>query len=696
MRVGLLDTLRRLLGGAQAAPPPITGRAGGYPVRQAPDRTERNMLALYAVNPELRTPVSAIARACANVDVYAAVDGERAPDSLLASILARPNSRVTQGDWLTLCSIWWDLTGDVFELVEYDEGAQRVQVYPIPPSWVTVHNGETLTYEVQWPGGNRVIYTDDQMLWHRSVNPADPYGRGTGAGLAAADEADIAEACSTHTMEFFASGARPGQLVHAPGASGENIERLRAEWLNRHQGRSHTTEFLGGSPESRLTVHQMSTDFKDLGIVELRQSVADIIRRLYGVPPELIGQIESSNRATIQAAYAILAELVIEPRIRAWVGDRNARLLPRLIEATPAGRQRRELERSSIAYVSPVPDDEESRRDHMQKVPWAYTVNEHRALAGLPPRDGGDVYVRDTSRQVVVDAGEIEDMTAQVRMLPPPIPGDAVVLRLLDGGAPITRAVSEDEIERILDALTPERIPDAMREPIQQTLITWATATAAEASFDLTGDLLNPFVAGYLRDFGLRLADETTNTTKAAIRAQLIEGVRAGEGISQLTARVRAATQFNANRAELIARTETLRAANAAKHHTYTLLRRAGVVEQIQWVSTLDRRTRPAHAALSGQIRTVGTPFEINGMTAPYPGGFAEPGQNCRCRCTIVGVFEEGGKTREGLAEAYKTFDEELAGDDARATAAAQTGLDQQRDEIIAALIAADQTRGVA
>ena len=48
---------------------------------------------------------------------------------------------------------------------------------------------------------------------------------------------------------------------------------------------------------------------------ELRSFERDAIIQTFNVPPELVGVIENSNRATIEAALTIMAIQVIVPRL---------------------------------------------------------------------------------------------------------------------------------------------------------------------------------------------------------------------------------------------------------------------------------------------------------------------------------------------------------------------------------------------
>lgn len=87
-------------------------------------------------------------------------------------------------------------------------------------------------------------------------------------------------------------------------------------------------------------------------------------------------------------------------------------------------------------------------------------------------------------------------------------------------------------------------------------------------------------------------------------------------------------------RANLIARTETT---SAYGYGSLFGLTDEGV-ECKEWLSTLDSRTRPEHAAAHAQTRLIGGQFNIGGYLADCPGDTNLPVRlTARCRCCLVG-----------------------------------------------------------
>jgi uncharacterized protein with gpF-like domain len=89
-------------------------------------------------------------------------------------------------------------------------------------------------------------------------------------------------------------------------------------------------------------------------------------------------------------------------------------------------------------------------------------------------------------------------------------------------------------------------------------------------------------------------------------------------------------------RREMIARTETMKALNTISFKLYG----AWGVDEHEWLSAHDNRTRLDHREADGQVVIVGTPFLVGGEQLLYPGdpkGSAGNVINCRC-CTVPRV----------------------------------------------------------
>jgi hypothetical protein len=155
-----------------------------------------------------------------------------------------------------------------------------------------------------------------------------------------------------------------------------------------------------------------------------------------------------------------------------------------------------------------------------------------------------------------------------------------------------------------------------------------ATAHQLGAGFDMDQEVLQQLDARLDT-----LAGQITATTEAALRAQLLHhGVLKGETVPELRARLQAVfADLTDWRAQMIARTETVGAFNAAGH---LAAERSGATTKT-WLATDDSRTRASHRLENGT--TVPLNAEFTAVQSRWPGDPAAPAsESINCRCTLT------------------------------------------------------------
>jgi uncharacterized protein with gpF-like domain len=139
-----------------------------------------------------------------------------------------------------------------------------------------------------------------------------------------------------------------------------------------------------------------------------------------------------------------------------------------------------------------------------------------------------------------------------------------------------------------------------------------------------------------------KLTGEITDTTRDTMRKVLTKGMQEGLSINEMMRELEK-LGINAYRAELIARTETTRAANQG-----ALLGAVstGLQTVKEWISVNDDRTRRIprdkfdHLHMDGKQVPTDMPFTVPGMGSidimEYPGDpNGSAGNVCNCRCTV-------------------------------------------------------------
>lgn len=163
----------------------------------------------------------------------------------------------------------------------------------------------------------------------------------------------------------------------------------------------------------------------------------------------------------------------------------------------------------------------------------------------------------------------------------------------------------------------------------------------AGAHLDLSSDTS----AEYLREHGVELIKEINDTTREKLRETLAEGFVEEEGIDKLSKRVQEVFKdATRRRADMIARTESIRASNFGSVEAY---RQSGVVEAQEWLAERDNRTCEFCMEMDGRVIGLDEVYFEKGDTFKVGGGELKfdllgvgyPPLHVNCRCTTIPVL---------------------------------------------------------
>lgn len=568
----------------------------------------------------------------------------------LLDLMRGPNPVMSAMAFWEVFELYLLLPGEFFAVIERNEFGMPIQLWPVPGYWVrqTPYHGSPFfhfnfgTWFVNIP--------ERDVIWIRHLRAENPFWRGSGLGEALGDEIEIdAYAAKTVKNHFWNQGV-PAAIASLEGAPDTQMDRVRESFYQAIQGywNAGKTFFTN----KKIDYKQMSPTFADQKLVELRKASRDVIVQAFGIPPEMMGILENSNRSTITVAASIYAERVLKPELEFARSELQHRLVP---EFDPA---------LLIDYVSPSPDDQAFDLDVAKAAPWAFSKNEWRALGGKDPLEGGD----DEFLPMPTASAAPKDGGAGPA-LPPGKGGDPEWVKSLP--APVRReegdegdeddsvSLSDGDIERIAQAALDDAVSAPMQALLGDELRGWIKQAATTLGVDLNFQLINPKIAEFAR---ARAGDKikglgsVNDTTRQAIRDTLGEGIDAGESIRDLRKRIEEVFEdARGYRATAIARTETT---HAAGWGNTAAMRESGVVQKREWVSTRDSRTRDSHAEMDGQEVGINEPFRTpDGEAGDFPGDFSDPAESVNCRCTVVAVIDDKS-SKQDRDVLWKAFDE--------------------------------------
>lgn len=615
-------------------------------------------------------------------------------------LLEAGNPLMTGRDVQFVTYVHMELVGEAFWVLERNRAGMPVMIWPIPPSGIKRTPSLSFPhYEVDFRDWRENVPASE-VIWFREPDPVDPYGRGTSIVGALADEWETGEYAGKHVKTYFYNDAKPPMIITGEDLS--DTERLRMEetWSGRLRG--YMNKYRPFFSNRKIDVKELSTSFQNMELVDLLKHLRDTEVQVLGIPPEILGILQNSNRATSDVADYLFAKWTLVPRHEQMRSTLQARLIGQFDD------------RLALDYVSPVAEDRDYELSVIKARPEAFTVDEYRVKAGHEPLPNGQGkgHLTTHAARLVTSLDELHDEPADEPALPPAgdaePPDNAGVededddadpktkgLRLIPGHVR-TKAIREEDIPLLLARMNPQTLERVMVPIIEATVEHFGDAVLQEAEVGIAFEMGDPRIVEFLRTYaGERIRGMIDATIRTQLGETLAEAAELGETTAQWAARITDVfREATGSRAFAIARTENTRAAGFASREA---MRQAGL--QKSWLSVPDDRRRDAHAGLEGQVRPVDEPFvvpdghEYAGATAMYPGDFAEAALSIECRCQLTSAPLDR-KSASWRALRWKAFEQERMAFERQMEPALKRAFRAQEKAVLAALT--DVTRAAA
>lgn len=177
------------------------------------------------------------------------------------------------------------------------------------------------------------------------------------------------------------------------------------------------------------------------------------------------------------------------------------------------------------------------------------------------------------------------------------------------------------EIKEIVDMETAD---EAVRKVIETVYL----KALEEIEIDFNRNFMpNRDELNFMLKHALDNVTDLSEYIKSKLRKELEFGLMQGEGITKIKNRIKEVFDVAESRAEMIARTETIRASNTGALEAY---KQTGMKGKLEWIATIDNKTCQWCKVLNGKTVDINTNFK----DAQWEGKHAPRHPNCRC--TIV------------------------------------------------------------
>ena len=510
----------------------------------------------------------------------------------MLDLIKKPNTLMTGVEFGELTSLYIELAGESFWIMERSPLRVPVEMYLVQPWLVSINldprTGLIKNYAVRGASGQEILIPPEDVLHHKAGNPLSLY-RGMSTIQATAAAIDLEHYAEKYNLRFFENAAIPfGVLESDAFVDDETAKYLEKKFAKQHKGveKSQRVALLQGNIHYKpLGISQRDAEF-----LELRKFSRDQILAAFGIPKSCVGMVEDVNRANAETGEYVLARWVLRGRLARMQARINQFLMPQYDA------------RLEFRYDEPVPEDEDRRIKKFDSgaAKGIVTIDEYREhVLTLDPLPNGQGNVLLIPAQVLpTDTGNIVPESTPV---PPPVaptgavghvhekrtaPGSAGALRYAASHYRVLvpklrkrlKGLYKAQGEKVLTAFdTQKSVEKISPDPLVQIVMEDAEyigrsmAPYYPAAYD-AGIQLAPQVFGISIDFTLdnpaairalknlpnKFAKDITETTVNQIRDAIAEGMKLGEGIPEMRSRLENIYgDAQSRRAETAARTET-------------------------------------------------------------------------------------------------------------------------------------------
>jgi HK97 family phage portal protein len=599
--------------------------------------------------------------------VYSKTDNQELPDHQLQNILNAPNEFSTRYEfWRDFLSYGLIAGNKYIEKVRSRAG-KVAELWTLRPDRVTIKTLDSgfISHYIYKAGQRTRDIPTENMIHSKTFHPLDDYFGMSPVepGFHEVDTDNISTEFVRVVLEN--KGVGPGTMVEVPARVGEltedEITRLRAQWSARFGQESRGKV---GFVAEGMKVSSFGFNMQELEMSELTNKLESRICGMFHVPPGTVFAMVGLKYNTFnnaKEARRALYEDGVEPIYRELEDLLNQHLVPDFDENIYL--------KYDTSDVTALAEQRKTIRTEAREnfTSGIMTLNEARTVQGLDPTKNGDAFVRPMNLVLVpadaVDSTANQLVSAYARKFKASgvsaisdVVGrrnaaeawkgkieSAMIDEFNSEKADVTKLASEvgklrkkadsiDEIDKVLIKELEGRIDGLYDDWIEGTIknltpvlggVLDEAATLAAAELGTVFDITNATQQKFVDDYGFKFARKITDTSDEVIRRLIKDALDSDISYNDLVKKLKAQfdewvgkglTKKIAFRADMVARTETIRAVNQGALQAY----KNDGIEEVEWDAAGD--ACPYCTTLDGKSVPTGDNFiDLNAELVPDP-----------------------------------------------------------------------------
>ena len=305
----------------------------------------------------------------------------------LLELLYKVNPEMTKFDFLELSMTYLDLYGASPWYLERN-GTSKVQaIYLVRPEYLTMRkasDGSTIDYLYKIGTFSMVIAKED-IIMLKNYNPKYPE-KGLGTIEAVRMNAQQDDYMTQSNVNLLLNDSRLSGVLEIPSEpSKESLKRLEKEWGQKYGGYDNSGKLKVLTEGMKYVPIGVSP--KDLDFVNSQKFNRDKILAIFGVPIELLGNLQTANRASAEAVSYIFYKGTIEPLVNKYIEQINEFLVPNFgsdlwLDYEPLAKEDEVIQTNKINML----------------VDKVITRNEARDTLGYDAVEGGDILFNEMTK----------------------------------------------------------------------------------------------------------------------------------------------------------------------------------------------------------------------------------------------------------------------------------------------------------